>query len=661
MNKVKNIFSSWFCVNTRVLGIFRVFLGVICFWDVWRRYHLIDVFYSSSGINLSVGTSFTYVPQYFSLLHSFRSSDVMTVFFIITMITSFSLLIGYRTKLSHFLTLVGVLSIHNYRIILENGGDMAFNAFLVWSFFLPLGKSLSIDSLRKSLKINKEQSPEDLNRANPTENTEYYHLAYLAFLIQLCLIYTYNFINKTGDMWENGTAVFHMYQLDTFLTPFGFWFASILNPIINSLLTNSTIIMEWASIFLILSPIFTKWTRRVALVCFMSFHLMIGISVSIGLFSWTMMTALILLLGYDDIALLKKFLSTFSTKNYIVFYDRDCGFCHFTARVLKRLDVFKRFTWADASFRGKAPENFAGILKNSIIVYDQNEDKYWTRHIAFSKIISSLPFGFLIGWILRIPLLEKIFGWIYDLFSQNRTKISVFTGLPACGLPLPPVAENESESPISPFSGYIQKFSFGLSNVVAFVFLVGIINYSLTANDGIEERFGKKPNGIKAYSHDLSYALKRTILYPRMSQKWNMFSPTVMRTERWVVADITFTDGTDTTLFVNSDDVYDKLHYSHFDYRDQFWRKFFGRIHKKSNKKYIGEFKRWLKRTKFFPEYRGRRPATVNLWQLSERSPNIGAKKLPKVYKRKLESTSNESKNRKRTTSKYPKNVGGKK
>jgi hypothetical protein len=146
-----------------------------------------------------------------------------------------------------------------------------------------------------------------------------------------------------------------------------------------------------------------------------------------------------------------------------------------------------------------------------------------------------------------------------------------------------------------------------------------------------------------------------------MSQKWNMFSPTVMRTERWVVADVTFTDGTDTTLFVNNDDVYEKFHYSHFDYRDQFWRKFFGRLHKKSNKKYIGEFKRWLKRTKFFPEYRGRRPANVTLWQISERSPNIGAKKYPKVYKRELKSSTNESKNKKRTTTKYPKNVGGKK
>jgi len=661
MNKVKNIFSSWFGVDTRVLAIFRIFLGIICFWDIWRRYYLIDVFYSSSGINLSSGASFTYVPQYFTLLHSFRSSGVMTVFFIITMIASLSLLIGYRTKLSHFLTMVGLLSIHNYRIILENGGDMAFNAFLVWSFFLPLGKSLSIDSLRESLQITEEKNPEDLNTSLPFISTHYFHLGYFAFLVQLCMIYTYNFINKTGDMWQDGTAIFHMYQLDTFLTPFGHWFASIFNPTINYILTHSTTILECLSLLLILSPIFTKWTRRIAFVSFMSFHLMIGISVSIGLFSWIMMTALILLLGYDDISFIKKKISLVFTKRYIVFYDSDCGFCHFTARVLKRLDLFNSITWADSTYSGKAPEKFKSILERSIIVFDPIKNEFWTRHIAFSKIIFSLPFGFLFAWILRIPGLEKIFGWIYDLFSQNRTKISVFTGLPACDLPLPSESENAPKKSISRLNSYVENFGFTLSNIAVFILLVGVINYALTGNDGIKERFGTQPKGLKAYSYNLSYALKRATLYPRMSQKWNMFSPTVMRTERWVVADIIFTDGTDTTLFVNSDDVYDKFHYSHFEYRDQFWRKFFGRLHKKSNKKYINEFKKWLKRTKFFPEYRDRRPATVTLWQLSERSPGIGAKKLPKVYKRELKSAPADTKNKKRVTSKYPKSVGKKK
>jgi len=661
MGKLKNIFKNGFKVDTRVLGIFRVFLGIICFWDVWRRYYIIDVFYSADGINLASNSISNYTPQYFSLLHSFKSSEAMTIFFIIVMLASISLLIGYRTKLSHFIAMAGIISIHNYRIILENGGDMAFNAFLVWAFFLPLGKSISIDSVKKSLSTYKETSTDDLNIQYPPTETSYYHLGYFAFLIQICMIYTYNFINKTGEMWQDGTAVFHMYQLDTFITPFGAWIASIYNPTINYIFTHTTTIIESLSIILILSPFFTKWTRRIAIVSFMSFHLMIGISVSIGMFSWAMMTALIMLMGSEDVNILQILLSRFAKKKYTVFYDRDCGFCHFTARIIKRLDIFHNFTWADSSYKGKVPPNYIQTLENSIIVYDEQEDNYWTRHIAFSKIISSLPLGFLFSWILRIPGVEKLWGWIYDLISQNRTKISVFTGLPACGLPQPQTIKNLPEMGESSFQRYRQKILFVCSNVVAFIFLMGIINYSLTANAGIKERLGESLKGVRSFSNSLSHSLNRVILYPRMSQKWNMFSPTVMRTERWVVADIAFRDGSDTTLFINDEDVYEKFHHSHFDYRDQFWRKFFGRLNKKSNKKYIQEFKSWLMRTKFFPEYRGRRPKTIKLWHISERSPSIGAEKLPKVYKRELKPPSRDSKGKKRPGKSTPKRAVGKK
>ena len=91
---------------------------------------------------------------------------------------------------------------------------------------------------------------------------------------------------------------------------------------------------------------------------------MIGISVSIGLFSWVMMTALILLLQTSHIEFLKRLLSRFRQKEYVVFYDRDCGFCHFTARLLRRLDIFNRFTWADSSYEDKAPVGFKRILEN---------------------------------------------------------------------------------------------------------------------------------------------------------------------------------------------------------------------------------------------------------------------------------------------------------
>jgi len=650
MNKLKNIFSSWFRVDTRVLAIFRIFLGMICFWDVYRRYYLIDVFYSSAGIKLSPSL------KYFSLLNSFQSPVSMKILFIVIMIGCISLLLGYKTKLSHFIAMVGLISIHNYRLILENGGDMAFNSFIVWSFFLPLGKSISIDSLICKMNNNKSLSTEDLNIIQIPNLQKYFHFAYFGFLLQLIIIYTYNFINKTGGMWQDGTAVYHMYQLDTFLTPFGYWFKSILNSVVNYILTNTTTVIESMSIFLIFPLFYTKWVRRIAFISFMSFHLMIGISVSIGMFSWIMMIALIMLLGSSDINYLKVVLSKFHDRNYTVFYDHDCGICHFTARLINKLDIFNRLKWADSNYNGSSPKDFKAILEYSIIVYDDKNNKYWTRHIAFSKIISTLPFGFLFSWILKIPLLEKLFGLIYDLFSRNRTKISILTGLPACGIPEGELKNNTINIPNTPLEKYFKNISKVTGNLVAIIFIIGVLNYSLIKNDGVEKRFGTAIKGLSSYSKELSNTLNKIILYPRMFQKWNMFSPTVMSTERWIVAEIEFRDGKD-TLFINSNDIFEKFHSNHFNHRDQFWRKFFGRLHKKHNKKYIEEFKIWLKRTRFFPEYNGRRPLNITLWQLSERSPGMNATKLPKVIKRELKSDSSKGKKNKVHPKKYPPKV----
>ena len=241
-------------VDTRVLGLFRIFFGIICFWDVYRRFHLIDVFYSSNGIDLSLGTVSNYIPQYFTLLHSFRSSDSLNIFFIITMIASICLMVGYRTKFSHFIVLIGIISIHNYRIILENGADLIMNSLLVWSFFLPLGKNISIDALISSLKENNDTSSSDLNRYKSNYEYKYLHFAYFAFLVQLAMIYTFNFINKTGKMWEEGTAVYYMFQLDTFITPLGSYLTIYINPAINYILTNLTMVVEFSSFIFILSP-----------------------------------------------------------------------------------------------------------------------------------------------------------------------------------------------------------------------------------------------------------------------------------------------------------------------------------------------------------------------------------------------------------------------
>ena len=66
--------DAWFKVDSRALGIYRILLGWICFWDILRRWNYIDIFYSDLGIKsqyarTSSFTIFKYIGNDSTLLH----------------------------------------------------------------------------------------------------------------------------------------------------------------------------------------------------------------------------------------------------------------------------------------------------------------------------------------------------------------------------------------------------------------------------------------------------------------------------------------------------------------------------------------------------------------------------------------------------------------
>ena len=654
MNFMQNSIKNWLHVDTRTLAFFRIMFGFVGLCDVLRRMGVIDVFYSNQGMDFRRHVTSKYSIKYFSLLDHFHSSIEVHLFFIITAICFFLLIIGYRTRLFQFLSAMGLISIHNAAIIVENGADMVLNNYLVWALFLPLGTSWSVDAIRKSLKKNPDHDPNDLNEIVSPIKTKIFHLGYLACLMQLSMIYFYNHMNKTGNMWADGTAIHYMYQLETFLTPMGEWIRSIMSINIIKLLTKMTLYVELLAPIAILSPFFQPWLRRGVFFVFMVFHLIIALSVNIGMFSWVMMAVLILLLGSREMELLKNIISRYFKRKYVVFYDRDCGFCHLTARILKRMDGCSRLIWADRLTEGERPEKLDFLLETSIVVWDSSTGETWLRHKAFSKIISALPFGFLMAWIFKIPGLEKIFGFIYDMISRNRTSVSKVLGLSACGLKL---EEKEliEEKPDNKVLVKSRKMIWVLSNLVVFLLLIGVVDYSMRINDGVKDVFVNEEAKSKRSSQPQKFKkirknMKRILLYPRMYQEWNMFSPKVIMYETWVLADLTFENGEELTLFQTSDDIKNKFDREYFKpYGNQFWRKLFGRIGKSQYNQHIPKFKKWLKNTDYFSEYDGRKVSKVKFWKLSERS--LDPESLPEnakgVTMRELKKNNKHQKNKK--------------
>ena len=640
-----NLIKPWFTIDKRILGIYRIFFGLLIFSDIWRRWDTRHIFYSNEGIVHHYNNS-----SYFSLLNILNNSLqpwIIDLFFIIGILSSILFIVGFKTKLSQLISVIVLISLHNRVILVENAGDFVMNCMMIWTLFLPLGSSISFDSLKMSLKENNDFDTNSLNNELIQKSYEYKSIAYFAILFQISAIYFFTGLNKTGTDWMSGTAVHYMYQLDTFLTPFGFFIRNHVGVLFSKIATYGTLALELAVPILLFSPFYTRYLRQIAVVSLVIFHLIIMSSLSIGLFSQTMIVSFILLLDGRLLDSLKSYFTRSNNQQYILFYDSDCGFCHYSARIIKRLDIFNRIIFDNQYTNRNKPDEFDELVKNTAVVFNPETKEIWIKHLAFSKLISLFPLGFLFSWIFYIPGISHFLKKIYEQVAKNRTQISTLMGLKACDIK----NHNESgldEKVINHNNKYIEKIFYFLNTIIVSVLLIACINYNLVANKAVNEYmtdYGfEKINYIKP--------LKKMMSYPRMIQKWNMFSPSVLKRDKWLVVEATLSDGTIVDPFTGNPPVLDSVDYE-FLWSDinQFWRKYLTRIEKKRTQ--VKKLKKWLtkKENNYFKKNIGNNQIeSVNIWFLTQLNGSPTSNKKNKVYKKELplkrKTKSNKNKNK---------------
>ena len=610
-------FSALFRVDPRSLAILRIMLGLLAMVDVARRIPYVDLIYSRNGIlPNAVAVAHPFSSHVFTLLNGFDGTFEQGLFFWFILASAFLFTVGYRTRLFHFITAAGILSIHNYNILVENGGDQVQNIFLCWALFFPLGARWSIDSLRKSMRDTRERSPADLNnRALGAPNrTQVWSLAVLACLFQFAAIYFFNAVNKSGNLWGDGSALYYVAHMDRQVTWFALWAREHLPYAFWVFGSWGTLVLEIAIVLGALSVI---WVTRMRMVAFFSIwilHVMIAIIMNVGVFSWAMICATPILLLPEHIEAFKRFMGRITGGPVHVFYDADCGICHGGMRLLKRLDRLERLTYAGPDWDGPAPPGLDALRDRTLVVWRAEDGRVWTRHQAVGRILLSLPFGFLFSWIAWIPLLGSVFGALYDAVARNRTRISQFLGQPACGLPT--AANSGAENPASSTgstSGRLGSLAvFGGRELLVLV-LIFLSSYQmLSTNKWLTQITSIKQEGW----------MRATLRYPRMFQRWNMFAPNPPRGEGWLVVDACTADGRNIDPQSGKAPNFGPVDYhSGIDF-GQMWRIYTKRIRKKSHSVRRGALRTYLsKRHRHLDLPSTDRLTSYNVYWIRHRSP----------------------------------------
>jgi hypothetical protein len=254
--------------DVRALSLMRIFIAIIILIDLSIRVSDLEAFYSNTGVlPLTLLFEKLWNPYYLSIHTMSGLWQVQLVLFIISFFCAFMLLIGYRTTLFTCLCWFFMLSLHNRNNLILQGGDDLLRMILFWSMFIPWGERYSCDRLLDPVK---------------QEHTPLISIALIAYVLQLCYIYTGSALLKGPEWNTDYSALYYAYSIDQITyasTKFIFYHPDLLKA-----LTFLAYYFELLIPVLFFIPYKHAAFRIVAVILIISFHFLNNLTLFIGLF-----------------------------------------------------------------------------------------------------------------------------------------------------------------------------------------------------------------------------------------------------------------------------------------------------------------------------------------------------------------------------------------
>lgn len=271
-HRVRVKFVEVFGADLRSLAALRIALASLVLVDLGRRATDLVAHYSDEGV-LPL-SSLSMNPYTFSLNTLSGAPEFQALLFAIAALGALSMLVGHRTRLATFVVWLLVFSIQLRNPLVLTGGDTLLHLLLFWSIFLPLGAVWSVDQARASTQ---DTTPRRLS-------TQFFSFGTVALFLQIAIMYWVTAINKSGEEWWNGTAVYYALSYDRGATELGSYLLNF--PALLTTITFATLALEALGPFLLFSPVFNSQLRTATVAVFVSFQFGILFTLSVGLFSF---------------------------------------------------------------------------------------------------------------------------------------------------------------------------------------------------------------------------------------------------------------------------------------------------------------------------------------------------------------------------------------
>jgi len=306
-----------FGLDIRSLGAFRIIIGLVLLYDlIFNRivYYKQLYSYEEGLMNSFFFNTEIYKDSFWSFI---QTGAEMPYIFVLALISYLCYVLGYLFKINRILTpILFVYISHKYFLTLI-GADQIITVLLLFTIFLPIGQSFAFISKKNSFR-----------------NYEIRGVAVWALLIQISIIYFFNAINKTGDLWLSGNVV-KVATSDTILsTRFSYLLAK--NNLLNHFTTYFSYAYEFLFPLLLFFPYRNQKIRLLLSFIIIFFHFSISIFMDVGHFYLVFLSISILLLP-------TKFWNYFTNKsqnkNSIVLRKKNTTILRITVIILLFLAI----------------------------------------------------------------------------------------------------------------------------------------------------------------------------------------------------------------------------------------------------------------------------------------------------------------------------------
>ncbi|SDY46153.1 DCC1-like thiol-disulfide oxidoreductase family protein [Thermoactinomyces sp. DSM 45892] len=425
-------------------SLIRIAFGCIILYMYCMQYQQRHILWGPNGIiDFSDFVKETFYTGSFSLYQLSSSSLYFEVIFHVGILIALLCTLGYRGRIISILNFVFVWSLFARNGIISDGGDNIIRILLFYLLFADTTSYFSVDAYHKS-KSNKAvvtKAIHGISLRNLLHN-----LAVLACMVQVSLLYLTSGLHKAmGVLWQKGTALYYILQVDEYSHPF---FREIISSSETLLVAGAyfAVLVQIAFPFLL----FNRYTKYLAMAGVIGMHF--GIFVVMGLFSFsfTMIANQLLFLKDSEYRRLKEFFVIMrnrvtgavsnlirkwkpssssvepqSFKTVLVFYDGWCPFCISSIERFKKWDTLKRLEFV--SFRdGTVTQDYGlDITKLEVrihsldVCYDRLEDGIDT----IIKISRNIPLLWVLVPFLYLSVKLGFGNKVYDWIASRRTII----------------------------------------------------------------------------------------------------------------------------------------------------------------------------------------------------------------------------------------------